>query len=206
MKRICFILPLLIVALFVRGQEFKLLSLKESPNDSLLSANSCYDINGNISAILVISFSEPIEHITYRGNVLDSRSFNDSVYILYIPNATRRITLQHEDFYPFVLDLKENRVMVKGGHSYLAEIENATKKKEQQLKGSQYLTFKSEMSLKILQVNGENWLVVSNRASKLVPFGTYEYIAESKDGRRVEGSVEVKNKLSKKIVNLKFNE
>ena len=111
MHRFYSILLLLFCASYLaQGQEFKLLEIKEFSNDSLLLSNTCYDINGQISAIVLLSFTDPIKNLTFRGNVLESKSDDDNSYVLYVPNRTRRITLLHDDYYSFVLDFKEKEV------------------------------------------------------------------------------------------------
>ena len=202
-----FLILLLCSSCYIHGQEFRLIDLNETFNDPLTTVNNTYDLNGEISAILHLSLSEPLKNLSFKGNVIKTEFVNDTLYLVYIPNGTKRITLQHDDYYPFVLNFSENGVAIKGGHSYHANIDNFNETKEskiQQPKGSQYLTFKSETPIKSLRVNDTEWTLTDGSVSRLVAFGHYNYVAESFDGKIVEGSVDVKSKLASKVVNITF--
>ena len=202
-----FFILLLCSSCYLHGQEFRLTDLNESLNDPLIAVNNTYDLNGDISAILQLTLCEPLRNLSFKGNVIKTEAVNDTLYLVYIPNGTKRITLQHEDYYPYVLNFPENGLAVKGGHLYLAKIDNAKEAKEikkQQSKGSQYLTFKSDTPIKSLRVNDTEWALTDGSASRLVAFGHYNYVAESVDGRIVKGSVDVKSKLASKVVKITF--
>lgn len=212
MRIICLSLFLLVLFLTAKGQEFKLLGIKESLNDSLISKNPPVDLNGNISAIVVLSFKEPIHGLTFRGNVIKSAAIYDSAYLVYVAQGTKRITLQHENYYPFVLDFQENRLKTEGGHVYRALIDN--KKSEEIIdqtsnanlskSSPRQLIFKSDTPIKKLLVNNDIWSFEKGFVTKLVPCGTYHYRAESADERIAEGKVEVTNKSFKTVVNIIF--
>ena len=221
MKRILTFLLLLPFYGSVVGQEFKLLSLEESPIDSLLSTNTKYDLNGNISAIVVLSFQNPISRLACRGNIIEQIVTNERTYILYVADITKMLTIQHEDYYPFVLNFKDNNISIVGGHSYVAKINNPKRKTEKitntanttneskQETGSQFLVFRSDTKLKILTVNGEEWTINKDYnstyvAKKMVPFGTYQYKAVSDEGKTIIGEAKVSSKLSSKLVKLVF--
>ena len=212
MRIICLSLFLLVLFLTAKGQEFKLLGIKESLNDSLISKNPPVDLNGNISAIVVLSFKEPIHGLTFRGNVIKSAAIYDSAYLVYVAQGTKRITLQHENYYPFVLDFQENRLKTEGGHVYRALIDN--KKSEEIIdqtsnanlskSSPRQLIFKSDTPIKKLLVNNDIWSFEKGFVTTLVPCGTYHYRAESADERIAEGKVEVTNKSFKTVVNIIF--
>ena len=212
MRIICLSLFLLVLFVTAKGQEFKLLGIKESLNDSLISKNPPVDLNGNISAIVVLSFKEPIHGLTFRGNVIKSAAIYDSAYLVYVAQGTKRITLQHENYYPFVLDFQENRLKIEGGHVYRALIDN--KKSEEIIdqtsnanlskSSPRQLIFKSDTPIKKLWVNNDIWSFEKRFVTKLVPCGTYHYRAESADERIAEGKVEVTNKSFKTVVNIIF--
>lgn len=212
MRKICLSLFLLALSVAAKGQEFKLLEIKESLNDSLISKSPPVDLNGNISAVVVLSFSEPIYGLTFRGNVIKSSTIRDSVYALYVSHGTKRITLQHEDFYPFVVDFQESGIKIEGGHAYYAMIDNKTSEETngQTYKGNQtkaearHLIFKSDTPIKKLLVNDNVWPFEKGGSTKLVPCGVYHYRAESDDGKIAEGQVEVSIKSLKKTVNIIF--
>ena len=192
----------------VWGQEFLLKQISEHPVDSLLAANNHYDLNGNIASIVILSFSDPISDLTFRGNVLAKKSTPDnSIYVVYLATKSKRLTLQHENFYPFVIDFQKYGQIIEGGHSYIVSIDvkKPVTSPIQETKGSQYLIFKSEESIRKITVNGEVWPVVDNRAAKLVPLGSYQYIAESTEGKVVRGEVSLKSKIASKVVNIVFN-
>ena len=192
----------------VWGQDFLLKKICVHPVDSLLASNNHYDLNGNIASIVILSFSSPISGLSFRGNVLAKKSTPDnSTYIVYLATKSKRLTLQHEDFYPFVIDFQKYGQVIEGGHSYMVSIDvkKPATSPIQDAKGSQYLIFKSEESIQRLTVNGEVWPVVDNRASKLVPLGSYYYVAESTEGKVVRGEVSLKSKISSKVVNIVFN-
>ena len=176
--------------------------------DSLLASNNHYDLNGNIASIVILSFNDPVSGLAFRGNILAEKSTPDnSTYIVYLATKSKRLTLQHEDFYPFVIDFQKYGQIIEGGHSYMVSIDvkNSAASPIQDTKGSQYLIFKSEESIRKLTVNGEVWPVVDNRASRLVPLGPYQYIAESADGKVVRGKINLKSKIASKVVNIVFN-
>jgi hypothetical protein len=212
MRQICLSLFLLALSVAAKGQEFKLLEIKESLNDSLISKSPPVDLNGNISAVVILSFGEPIYGLTFRGNVIKSGAIRDSVYALYVSHGTKRITLQHEDFYPFVVDFQESGVKIESGHAYYAMIDNKTSEetngqtyRENQTKvEARRLIFKSDIPIKKLLVNDNVWPFEKGSSTKLVPCGVYHYRAESIDGKIAEGQVEVSNKSLKKTVNIIF--
>ena len=219
MKKTLTLIVMLLFYLNLASQELKLISIEEKSIDTLLSTNNKYDLNGNLSAVVVLSFQEPINGLSFRGSVIEYSVSDEYTYILYIADITKRITIQHEKYYPFVLDFRDNGIKIKSGHSYLAKIDNKisfleTETADMQDAGSQYLVFKSEKRVKRIAVDGEEWLLNDNwhyyesypdiAASKLVPFGTYHYEAESIDGKIIKGEVKVKSKISSKVVNLMF--
>lgn len=192
----------------VWGQEFLLKQISEYPVDSLLASNDYYDLNGNIASIVILSFRVPIRDLTFRGNVLAEKSTPDnSTYIIYLASKSKRLTLQHDDFYPFVIDFQKYGQIIEGGHSYMisADVKIPTTAPIQDTKGSQYLIFKSEESIQKITVNGVVWPVTDNRASKLVPLGSYKYIAESTEGKIVSGEVNLKSKIVSKVVKIVFD-
>lgn len=208
MKR--FVLILLFFFLLCHGwaQEFHLKQICEHKIDSLLASNDHYDLNGNNAAIVILSFNEPVRNLSLRGNVLTENSTQgDSTYIVYLAAKSKRLTLQHVDFYPFVIDFQKYAQIVEGGHSYIIslDVKKPTNAQIPKTTGSQYLIFKSEEDFLKLTVNGEVWPVVDNRASKLVPLGLYKYIAESTEGKVVKGEIILKSKIASKSVNIVFN-
>ena len=191
----------------VWGQEFLLKQICEHPVDSLLAANNYYDLNDNIASIVILSFSAPVKNLTFRGNVLAEKSTPDnSTYIVYLATKSKRLTLQHEDYYPFIIDFHKYGQIIEGGHSYMisVDVKKPTSASIRNTQGSQYLIFKSEESIQKLTVNGEVWSVVDNRASKLVPLGLYQYIAESAKGKVVRGEINLKSIIASKVVNINF--
>lgn len=211
MRRVLVFLLLLPFFGYVMGQEFKLISLEETPTDSSKTAELRHDLNGDVSALVVLSFHEPIQNLTFKGNVIEAVAIDERTYELYVANKTKRITIQHENYYPFVLDFKDKGVNIVGGHSYLVVIDNEHQDEvtyEAEPVGSQYLVFKSKTGLKRLTVDGEEWCVEDKYeffvASRLVTFGVHTYEAESADGKVVKGEVNVKSKLSSKVLKLTF--
>lgn len=195
----------------VVGQELKLLCIEEAKLDSLLST-APKDLNGKSTAIVVLQFQNPINNVSFKGNIIEQLVLNGNTYVLYVADITKRITIQHEDYYPFVLDFRNNNIRIEGGHSYRVFLEN--KKKEasiasKQELGSQYLVFRSETIVKRLKVDDENWETENWYglvARKMVPFGIYHYKAESEDGKKIKGEVKVNSKLSSKVVHLNFEQ
>lgn len=212
MRKEIIALFLFVLSVSTKGQEFRLSEIKESLNDSLNSKTLPVDLNGDISAIVVLSLKEPIHDLTFRGNVIKSEAICDSVYLVYVAQGTKRITLQHENYYPFVLDFQENRLKIEGGHVYRALIDN--KKSEEIIdqpsnanlskSSPRQLIFKSDTPIKKLLVNDDIWSFEKGIVTKSVPCGTYHYRAESADGRIAEGKVEVTNKSFKTVVNIIF--
>jgi len=212
MRGFCIGLILFALSCAMRGQEFKLQEIKEFVNDSLISKPLPVDLNNNISAVVVLSFKEQINGVSFRGNIIKRDSIKSSVYVLYVSQGTKRITLQHEDFYPFVLDFQENGIKIEGGHAYHAMIDNITSEntnslsdivKQQKIEVRQ-LVFKSDTPIQKLLVNGNVWLFEKGISSKSVPCGTYRYHAESTDGRVVDGQVDVSSKSLMKNVKINF--
>lgn len=208
MKRFVFIILFTSMLCQVWGQEFFLKQISEHPVDSLLAANNYFDLNGNKASIVILSFSDPVRDLSFRGNVLAEKSTHDnSTYIVYLATKSKRLTLQHEDFFPFIIDFQKYGKNIEGGHSYMISIDvkKPVNSPIQETKGSQYIIFKSEESISKIMVNGEVWPVVDNRVSKLVPLGLYQYIAESVDGKIARGEVNLKSKITSKVVNIVFD-
>ena len=208
MKRFVFVFIFTLVLCQLWGQEFQLIQIKEQPVDSLLTANDYYDLNGNIASIVILSFSEPVNNLSFRGNVLAQKSTHgDSIYIVHLATKSKRLTLQHENFYPFVIDFQKYGQIIEGGHSYMVsvDVKKPALETTQKSAGSQYLIFKFDEDVSKFMVNDDVWPVVDKRASRLVPLGPYKYIAESADGKIVRGEIQVKSKITSKVVNIVFN-
>ena len=209
MKHFVLIFIFAFVFLKAQGQEFQLEHIGEHTVDTLLASNRYYDLNGNIASIVILSFNETVRNLSIRGNALAMKSIQgDSTYIVYLADRSKRLILQHEEFYPFVIDFQEHGLIVKGGHSYMVSVnaKNRATAPKQGVTGSQYLIFKSEDEIRKLTVNGETWAVVDKRATKLVPLGLYKYVAESGEGKIVKGEIDLKSKTTSKVVNIVFKE
>lgn len=215
MKRLIIYLLLFLFYGNVIGQELKIVSIEETPKNTQLAKSARYDLNGNEAAIVILSFQAPIDFPTFKGNVIDRETTDDHTIALYVAGKTKRITIQHENYYPLVVDFNNNGISIESGHLYHVIIDNSIEESRSEPKqeiGSQYLVFKSKTKIKSIIVNHELWGGVEEvygnslyyQKSKMVPFGTYRYEAVSEDGKTIKGEVKVNSKLASKVVHLDF--
>ena len=190
----------------IYGQEFKLKSMHEDYIDSIESIYSKTDLNGKPSAIMVLAFSNPIKGIILKGNIIHQVQVNDTIMIANVADGTKKVTIQHEEFYPYVINFKDNGIHIKGGHTYQVMIDS---KQDENLSGdTQYLIFKTDEKINLLKVNGIAWDLESTHGwtgyQKLVTLGTYKYEARNDGGDIVRGQVEVRSKNFSTVVRLSF--
>ena len=207
MDKLRFFMLFLLCPWLIYGQEFKLKSMHEVYIDSIESIYSKTDLNGKPSAIMVLAFSNPIKGIILKGNIIHQVQVNDTIMIANVADGTKKVTIQHEEFYPYVINFKDNGIHIKGGHTYQVMIDS---KQDENLSGdTQYLIFKTDEKINLLKVNGIAWDLESTHGwtgyQKLVTLGTYKYEARNDGGDIVRGQVEVRSKNFSTVVRLSFN-
>lgn len=207
MNRIVASACLLIVCAYhsLMAQEIKVVNLMEIPSDSTAILNPVYDINNESCAVLKV-YAGSISELTFSGMIVGDVIKNSSnIYLLHIPNKTKRIKYRHPEFLPGVIDFTEFQLSVEGGKVYSATLKEDSVESPSS-NTIQYLTFKSEYPLKSFLVNGEEWTCKKDTniyiARKMVPLGLYNYVAYTEDGRVYTGIVEVKNAKINKTVKI----
>ena len=210
MYRFFIILFGLVLSFTAMGQDLKVVSVNENKTQ-LKDAVFINDMNGHAAAIVLLEFRQPISGIVLKGNILNYNSVNDSTYLVYVPEGTKRITLQHSDYYPLVISFSDFGVKIFGEQLYKVIIDNEKPKSSEPVI-SQYLVFHSNENCR-LYVNGIEWTSGDVNSyydgdsfliSKYVPLGDYEYKAISSSGITITGTAKVKTRLARKVVYLDF--
>lgn len=186
----------------VFSQEIKVLGIKEMP-DSVANGVFATDINGNDCSLLKIS-TNSIANLIFTGMIIgDVSELKDGSYVLNIPERTKHINYRHENYLPGVIDFTKYNISVKGRKVYQVVMESEKDETYNSPSTLQYLIFKYDVPVESLVVNGMQWNVSEKQSKKMVNLGHYSYILKTKDGRIINGDVDVKDCGLTKVVNIK---
>lgn len=205
---VCLIFLLLVCQHGV-AQELRLISLCEI-NDEM-SIPQRFDLNDNPCAAIQVFAKDVSDTLNFKGSIWGDIVHQDSLYLIYVPNRTKKVTIYNANYLPLEIDFTyytENHLGLKGGAVYKMQVmpdivkTNDTSISLQQ--GMKLLVFTSETPLAKLMVNGKQWKISNDSARRLLPYGTYDYEAIAVDGRNCHGRVELKPSFGNKNVAIKF--
>ena len=208
MNKLILLFTMVSLACAATGQELCLRDYYCNQWDSLAYSNPRFDNNNELCAMVVLD-AKNIFGIKVRGMILDSLRVGDTLYV-YVPNRTKRLTINSTDHLPFCLDLVQlfhNNHGAVGGLTYHVSLmgNEPTNTKQERSKESNYLIFKSQVPISRLVVNGKEWAVTNfHKFSRLVPCGQYHYTASSIGHPDVKGSVVVIKSIGPVEVSLDF--
>lgn len=98
-------LLLLVLALLaaspLAAQEFRCESFGTTTDHT--AAGTVYDLNGNPCALLRIVSKD--KGCRFEGNIVGEPTFTGDGYLLHVPGRTRRITVLHDDYLPYVYQI-----------------------------------------------------------------------------------------------------
>lgn len=189
------------------AQEMDIQNFRKEHTDSFAIYNSRYDINGNICAVVHVSF-EGIDELSFKGDIVGDIIKSGSKYTVYLPNRTKRLQLFNSGYIPQTIDFTNYEDSSKGligGNTYSVFVKSKMSIKKQHEKGSGILIFSSETPLRQLYVNGTEWKIIDNSAKRLLPYGEYEYEAIADGNIHKKGIVELKPAIGSTKVNIIFD-
>lgn len=157
-----------------------------------------YDLNDNECALIIVTIEQQGLH--FSGNIMGNVEDANDKYLIYVPAMTKRISFQHEDFLPGVIDFSDRGIKIAGGKIYMVKLLAETKGNEPPIVKKQYLIFQLQQQGATVMVNGEKWEVINGVAKRKVPLGKYNYSVSLDGYKDYVGNVDMKNEMSKEIV------
>lgn len=112
LKRELIVTFLLILPLFCYAQSFSVVSFTELKTDLKARTEEVLDINGNPCSLVRVVL--PISDVSFHGWV-NKQSAGTGEYLVYVAEGTKRITVRHSSFYPFVYEFPTKMI---GKHTY----------------------------------------------------------------------------------------
>lgn len=193
----------------VRAQSIEIVNCHEVEGDETALRAARLDLNGNLTAALV--FLTELDGIVVRGNVIGEPVREPGRVTVFLTEGTKMIQVFSDGNLPIDLDFTDFPALqngLKGGITYSVEVKTLTDEAPPKTveKGSNMLQFRADQPLRRLSVGGEEWKVSGTTAKKLMPFGEYDFTAESESGITRKGKAVVKNAFGSCVVNLRFND
>lgn len=187
------------------AQTLNIVSCAIQEGENIAANRSRYDLNENIAAVVVFTGTGGRD-MDFRGNIIGDVIKEDSRYIVYLADRTKRLHIYCTDCVPAEIDFTkyaDSEKGVLGGKTYSVSLVLPVKSKDYGT-GSNVLVFESDVELKKVLVNNEEWQITGNTAKRLVPFGKYYYEIQSVTNKTASGEVEVVNMFGNQKVKIEF--
>lgn len=201
MNRLLFIIICSFLCLFTEAQNITIKSVALQPSDKSAIEHLCLDNNGDTCALMKIK-TDNLEGIEFTNrNQYIKTSYTDGVYLVYLPESSRRLNFIHKDYMPVQLDLADYGYRrLRKGKTYLVVLD-APKKTD----------LKSSVILKIEPQNAvvtfdKKVLDSSDNGTYEIPVtaGSYSYSISAENYLKKEGTISVvKNEVKTFPIRLK---
>jgi formylglycine-generating enzyme required for sulfatase activity len=191
MKRlIAFILQTFCV-IVVQAQNLAVQSFRMDETD--LTANTAgttvIDQNGNKCALIKVE-------TTLRGFTFDAGTLGvvktenhvGEVWV-YVPEGVKRLSIFHEDYMP-IRDY-DLGMMLRRARTYVLRLSASQQQAAEEAPTSQFVIFQVSPANATIELNGEILPVHNGSATKMMPFGSYDYRVQAPDYMPQAGKVVV---------------
>jgi formylglycine-generating enzyme required for sulfatase activity len=191
MKRlIAFILQTFCV-IVMQAQNLAVQSFRMDETD--LTANTAgttvIDQNGNKCALIKVE-------TTLRGFTFDAGTLGvvktenhvGEVWV-YVPEGVKRLSIFHEDYMP-IRDY-DLGMMLRRARTYVLRLSASQQQAAEEAPTSQFVIFQVSPANATIELNGEILPVHNGSATKMMPFGSYDYRVQAPDYKPQAGKVVV---------------
>ena len=191
MKRlIAFILQTFCV-IVMQAQNLAVQSFRMDETD--LTANTAgttvIDQNGNKCALIKVE-------TTLRGFTFDAGTLGvvktenhvGEVWV-YVPEGVKRLSIFHEDYMP-IRDY-DLGMMLRRARTYVLRLSASQQQAAEEAPTSQFVIFQVSPANATIELNGETLPVHNGSATKMMPFGSYDYRVQAPDYMPQAGKVVV---------------
>lgn len=131
MKRQLFILILFMSPLyFVCAQELKVKEVRLLQEDKTAELKQVKDINDTPCAVVKID-ADGLKNLNFPNkNQYVKYDYSDGVYLVYMPDAYYKLTMQNDQYLPLDVNFKEQfGIRFRGGNTYLVKLDVPSNKK-----------------------------------------------------------------------------
>ena len=191
MKRlIAFILQTFCV-IVMQAQNLAVQSFRMDETD--LTANTAgttvIDQNGNKCALIKVETT--LRGFTFDAGTLGVVKTENHVgeVWLYVPEGVKRLSIFHEDYMP-IRDY-DLGMMLRRARTYVLRLSASQQQAAEEAPTSQFVIFQVSPANATIELNGETLPVHNGSATKMMPFGSYDYRVQAPDYMPQAGKVVV---------------
>ena len=191
MKRlIAFILQTFCV-IVMQAQNLAVQSFRMDETD--LTANTAgttvIDQNGNKCALIKVETT--LKGFTFDAGTLGVVKTENHVgeVWLYVPEGVKRLSIFHEDYMP-IRDY-DLGMMLRRARTYVLRLSASQQQAAEEAPTSQFVIFQVSPANATIELNGETLPVHNGSATKMMPFGSYDYRVQAPDYMPQAGKVVV---------------
>ena len=191
MKRlIAFILQTFCV-IVMQAQNLAVQSFRMDETD--LTANTAgttvIDQNGNKCALIKVETT--LKGFTFDAGTLGVVKTENHVgeVWLYVPEGVKRLSIFHEDYMP-IRDY-DLGMMLRRARTYVLRLSASQQQAAEEAPTSQFVIFQASPANATIELNGETLPVHNGSATKMMPFGSYDYRVQAPDYMPQAGKVVV---------------
>lgn len=205
MKTIRFILFLLFCNVVGIGQSYAQNLVVESvaiaPNDNEARQKPRYDLNDSICALIKVS-APTLSGMKFGNSVIGEVTEVRSVYHVYIPQGTKRLRFQHQDYLSDEINFPDYGIRVKGGVTYEVSLSRPQLNNKSTVTTLFYVTPANAK----LEVDGKAVrLEHDGLASMELDPGAHSYIVTARDYNSSEESFTVQKEEKTHLVNVELD-
>lgn len=191
MKRlIAFILQTFCV-IVMQAQNLAVQSFRMDETD--LTANTAgttvIDQNGNKCALIKVETT--LKGFTFDAGtlgVVKTENHVGEVWV-YVPEGVKRLSIFHEDYMP-IRDY-DLGMMLRRARTYVLRLSASQQQAAEEAPTSQFVIFQVSPANATIELNGETLPVHNGSATKMMPFGSYDYRVQAPDYMPQAGKVVV---------------
>jgi len=191
MKRlIAFILQTFCV-IVMQAQNLAVQSFRMDETD--LTANTAgttvIDQNGNKCALIKVETT--LKGFTFDAGtlgVVKTENHVGEVWV-YVPEGVKRLSIFHEDYMP-IRDY-DLGMMLRRARTYVLRLSASQQQAAEEAPTSQFVIFQVSPANATIELNGEILPVHNGSATKMMPFGSYDYRVQAPDYKPQAGKVVV---------------
>ena len=107
----------ILVCILASAQKIEVVEIQELTTDLEARIRPRTDLNGDPCALLKIAMPT-IDGIEFTGNVVGTIIYRMGVYYVYVAAGTKRLTYQHEHYYPGVIDFEKAGIKISPNTTY----------------------------------------------------------------------------------------
>lgn len=173
---------------YVVAQSLTIKNVSLQPNDKTAFLSPCLDSNGDTCALIKIKIPD-VKGIEFPNKSQYIKStYDDGVYLIYMPTISRRLDYRHASYLPGQIDLGEYGYRrLKAGKTYMVQMEAPLNKNE----GSLLILKVSPVGAR-LSFNGARQGLSSTGVYEFpLREGTYSYAASMDDYAPFDGSIQI---------------